>query len=543
MIMDKIRIGNDFLIRLYVRKDEEPFDLSGMTVSVRLSSLYSLYRIDSFQLSGNIIEFAVTRSMPLSIGVYTVTVKVTEPGGQTYVFDVCRAFELCARSCEMRSGESVFDDPDGGDAYTVGLNADILAGNVVQIPADAVNIVQTTGSSLTDIMSQDAVTRALNNVIKTVAFADMDSLNGTSPDHIGIYRVMNGSLMCGYLFVSGDFQEHCTVQHLLSNMTVTDGKVDGSHRDDNATLLCRTYQYGLQAWNGWKYCGLNDAAVSSMDTWSSLKIQEEIGKNASAYISVAVWSGTEVADVEVVGVSMSETDAPENVVYDTVKKTFLYRSGDMYINNWDTRTSYQDNMYPVLIPDPSFSAGLKKNVLYKGLDGSVCIASDASALVKVCDGTLATVFFAAMLDGSEAVMQQSVMVDGTADNVYYSPKARCFVILSDGTYYNNWTNADVWNEDYSGMGTGGNKTARKRTYFVSKADGVQYISVKDLQLSPTGAGAGIVIDDELSDTSENAVQNKVITDVLTEMFTWHDAQPLQTNTAPAEKTSNWKNNR
>lgn len=434
MIMNKIRIGNDFLVRLYVRKDEKPFDLSGMTVSVKLSSLYSLYHIDSFQLSGNIIEFAVTRSMPLSIGVYTVTVKVTEPGGQTYVFDVCRAFELCARSCEMRSGESVFDDPDGGDAYTVGLNADIIAGNVVQIPADAVNIVQTTGSSLTDIMSQDAVTRALDNVVKTVAFADMDSLNGTSPDHIGIYRVMNGSLMCGYLFVSGDYAGHCTVQHLLSNMTVMDGKVDGSHRDDNATLLCRTYQYGLQGWNSWKYCGLNDDAVSNMDTWSSRKIQEEIGRKVD------------------------------------------------------------------------------------------------------------TVFFAAMLDGSEAVMQQSAMADGTADNVYYSPKARCFVILSDGTYYTNWRNADVWNEDYSGMGTGGNKTARKRTYFVSKADGVQYISVKDLQLSPTGAGGSIVIDDELSDTSENAVQNKVITDALADMFTWHDTGQAQTNATPADKIFKWKNN-
>ena len=99
-------------------------------------------------------------------------------------------------------------------------------------------------------------------------------------------------------------------------------------------------------------------------------------------------------------------------------------------------------------------------------------------------------------------------------------------------YYAVWSNSSLWNNMIVPV---------ENVYFIDDSTGYQYL-FNGAILRPTGTGGSITIDDELSDTSENAVQNKVITDALTDMFTWHDTGQEQTNATPAEKIFKWKDN-
>ena len=276
----------------------------------------------------------------------------------------------------------------------------------------------------------------------------------------------------------------------------------------------------------------------------------------TSYPKTVLWSGEIVEDVDVNEISIPGLSDTANIVYDTVKKTFLYHRDNMYLNNWDTLSDYQENVYTATSP---FVAGFKNDTIYKSLNNDVWIAISQSELEKIAgnsEGVFPTVMFAGILDDSETVIYGSIMTEATEYDVWYSSKARSFVVkvpvkneneeITGYSYYTNWGNSDKWNTDFTGsIGTGNPKIARDKTYFISIATGIQYLFCDNL-FRPTGVtgsgGGSITIDDTMSEVSENAVQNKVITKALMDMFTWHDTGQAQTNAASAEKIFKWKDN-
>lgn len=398
------------------------------------------------------------------------------------------------------------------------------------------------GESGNDAISQ----RFFTEKVKNVSNGSIDITNGYSvlddyntPEKTGIYVLLKSNSPAYQMIVTSDDMSHVVTQWIFGNLILNNGTIIG-HSDYLHTVIVRTYNISG---------GIPDLDKGTWSKW------EYLINSQTKYIQKILWSGEIVEDVDVNEISIPGLSNTANIVYDTVKKTFLYHRDNMYLNYWDTLSDYQENVYTAASP---FVAGFKNDTIYKSLNNDVWIAISQSELEKIAgnsEGVYPTVMFAGILDDSETVIYGSTMTEATEYDVWYSPKARSFAVkvpvkneseeITGYSYYTNWANSDKWNTDFTGsIGTGNPRIARDKTYFISIATGIQYLFSDNLfrPTSATGGGGGsIIIDDTMSEVSENAVQNKVITKTLMNMFTWHDAQPLQTNAVSAEKTSNWKN--
>lgn len=87
------------------------------------------------------------------------------------------------------------------------------------------------------------------------------------------------------------------------------------------------------------------------------------------------WSGIIVYDVPVSSfMAMSESD-PNNIYFDNIKQTFLYKKQDgSYCSLWKTTYKYQRYSYE----EQYFSAGFNLNAIFVGLKGATLIAYDES---------------------------------------------------------------------------------------------------------------------------------------------------------------------
>lgn len=122
------------------------------------------------------------------------------------------------------------------------------------------------------------------------------------------------------------------------------------------------------------------------DTWDETAWEE---CNVDNYSWVLDWSGETVADVEVTETSLMNP-AGGAVVWDTARRTFLYRTGTAgayaYHNNWactDGRPSlndFQDYAWQSLITDWQ---GCLRPAIFKGTDGSIWLPVSRSEIVCV----------------------------------------------------------------------------------------------------------------------------------------------------------------
>ena len=258
--------------------------------------------------------------------------------------------------------------------------------------------------SLVDFYTKEQIDTLLEasqrNINVTGRLNELDSLN--TYQHCGVYNVIDTSILSintGTLLVFANNGGQVINQILFSAYGIVDGELDGGYINGYTTVCTRSYNI---AGNG------HPAAKGQWSKWSYIvTFPNELNPSSQdgTFFNVVQWSGIEVNGVQVQSISTIIEDGL--VVYDTVKKSFLYLvslpTGDMYYSNWPTRSNYQENTY--ISSSSSFSAGFKKNTLYVGTEQQVVmVASDLSTMQKVVEAStsqsIKKVAFAGVFTGS-----------------------------------------------------------------------------------------------------------------------------------------------
>lgn len=97
--MRKIRINNDIDVHLTVKRDGVAEDFENKQVSVVMQVSYKKIPVTDFETDGNIIIFRFRAGEQRFLGLYSITVCVTDSGGGVNTVDKCDAFELVRCSC------------------------------------------------------------------------------------------------------------------------------------------------------------------------------------------------------------------------------------------------------------------------------------------------------------------------------------------------------------------------------------------------------------------------------------------------------------
>ncbi|MCM1216497.1 MAG: hypothetical protein NC209_03795 [Alistipes sp.] len=152
--MRKIRIGKDISIRWPILTNGAPESLDGRDLKLFIKSQYNVAQeIVAFTTEENVLAFTFPGTEQQMLGTYKLTLweNYGKPG-QTAV-DCCEAFQLVPCTCKEESGD------EGLITETIALeSSSIEVGIGGELSAD---IVQEPGESTTAVMSQDAVTKAI----------------------------------------------------------------------------------------------------------------------------------------------------------------------------------------------------------------------------------------------------------------------------------------------------------------------------------------------------------------------------------------------
>lgn len=122
--MRKIRINNDILVDVSVKRDGYPEELAGKEVLLSMKVAYINIPVKDFTVNGNVISFTFPASSQKHRGMYSLTIQVKYED-VTNTVDKCDIFELVDCSCQI-SGE---DDPNiKTESVSLGLDVYLDAG-------------------------------------------------------------------------------------------------------------------------------------------------------------------------------------------------------------------------------------------------------------------------------------------------------------------------------------------------------------------------------------------------------------------------------
>lgn len=123
-------------------------------------------------------------------------------------------------------------------------------------------------------------------------------------------------------------------------------------------------------------------------------------------------------------------------------------------------------------------------------------------------------------------------LQGVTGTVVWDTTRRTFLLRAmtlPVKYYNNWEGREALQDNAWTQAAGGGFVAglRAGTYYQG-ADGSVWVATSNAQLDRlffalSGGSQTIEVDDELSATSENPVQNRVITDAIKDITSWNEA--------------------
>lgn len=119
---------------------------------------------------------------------------------------------------------------------------------------------------------------------------------------------------------------------------------------------------------------------------------------------VIEWSGIIVQDVPVSNSMAMEESDPNNIYFDSVKQTFLYKKGENYCTLWKNIYKYQRYQYE----DYYFSAGFNLNAIFVGIKGPTLIAYDESRCSLIGTSSITDDKFSLT---SENALQNKVITD------------------------------------------------------------------------------------------------------------------------------------
>lgn len=339
------------------------------------------------------------------------------------------------------------------------------------------------------------------NNIATIDFNSLDTI--LDPTSSTIYIVTNEDVPCGILLSTNDAGTHARSQFLFSNFVIVDGQINTVNHVHNTTTILTRYWFN-DKWSSWEYYLINDNAVSSIKTWSGQKINNELKqKFSSVYFNDILPYNIEYTPGEL----PDSTDDGSNIYYHPNKMQFMLKKDNNYYMTWGNSYLWNDTQ-PKALTKTYFINKNNNQYIFNGQN--LCPTNEWT-----------TILFNSVLDGSETIEPLGIDDKYTnSSDVYYSPKIKCFVckVLTaggigsvTGKYYRTWANSNIWNDLLTNH-------PRTLVYFLGE-NGTQYTYIND-NFVPTGnggSGSGIV-DSELSLTSTNPVQNKVITEELNKIM-------------------------
>lgn len=179
--MKNIRIGNDININWAIQRNGNPENFAGKTIAIKLIDTFGVPADIGYSISNNVINVTFYGKNQRQLGKYILC--LIENGGQVDMntIDKVDAFCLVRHSCDA-TGQ---DECPNLTTETVELTSSIGVGGEVNV-----NVVQTTGDSMQDVMSQKAVT---DNLASKQDKTD-DMLDTTSKEVVGAINEVFGSL-------------------------------------------------------------------------------------------------------------------------------------------------------------------------------------------------------------------------------------------------------------------------------------------------------------------------------------------------------------
>ena len=131
------------------------------------------------------------------------------------------------------------------------------------------NIAQELGDDANAVISQKGITDVLKYLVGNDNKIEVGTTNFGVLDNIrtaGFYVLTSNNLPAYHMLVTWDNMLHCFNQWLFGNLTLTNGVVNGGHKDGVFNIICRTYsvrwtvgggsddvEITAQSWNKWRY--------------------------------------------------------------------------------------------------------------------------------------------------------------------------------------------------------------------------------------------------------------------------------------------------
>lgn len=281
--------------------------------------------------------------------------------------------------------------------------------------------------SLVEYYTKDEVDAKLNDFGENTidisnSWEVLDTL--TTLDKCGIYQLKSNNVTAGFLLVTSDNMSHGISQWLIGNYSITDGVVDGVHRDGTYSICVRTYPYTASAtgealqWTEWSYL-LDSTAQYS-------------------YPASIRWSGV-IVNMVSVEQSGASYDDPADVVFDMGHNSFLYKHDNKYYSEWSTRSDYQSNINTI---DSELSPYFA-NKLFVGDNGVSLLPISKDKVIQISgqsQGSAAAIAIAGVFAGSE-----DDIVSGSTDSSskwYFLKRLGCFglgKVTENTAMYNNYS--------------------------------------------------------------------------------------------------------
>ena len=98
--MKNIRIGNDINVAWSIIKDNAPYNLEGLDLSLYLRSLYGRKEIQDFTIEGNTISWVFEGRTQKREGKYSLELVINEDAEGMITTDVCHFVNLVSCSCK-----------------------------------------------------------------------------------------------------------------------------------------------------------------------------------------------------------------------------------------------------------------------------------------------------------------------------------------------------------------------------------------------------------------------------------------------------------
>ena len=369
-------------------------------------------------------------------------------------------------------------------------------------------------------------------------FAVLDTYNLLSGS-AGIYRLTSsgGTYTYGYMMVMCDAAMRSVQQWLFGKFAVNGGTLAIAQQELHSVCV-RSCLYpeaggqGQAGWTTWSYlagdpAGGIDALKASVEDLQARTLGGGAIDISAGFAVLDTYNAFARCGIYRLKVNDAVVSGYLLVTSDNMGHTIDQWLVGNYVIGTDGSVSgsHNDGMYSVCCR----SYGLFSSVVPAGQWTAWTYAVKADPLRPSAASYPAVVKWSGETVAGVAV--QAVSLQGVEGTVVWDTTRRTFLLRVATTlpvkYYNNWDGR----EDFQGNAwtSASNFVAglHPNVYYQGD-DGSVWVATSNAELArlfftPSGGSQTMEVDDELSETSENPVQNRVITDAIKDITSWNEA--------------------